>query len=75
MDVMVGVSVDSGGWSAGVWKGERGSLLGFEDLVRGEVVVGPVLTNLLINSGVFAGVTLSINWKDGRSRTVVLWSE
>lgn len=75
MDEIVGATVDAEGWSAGVSEGVRGSLWDFEDFERGVVVVGPALTNLLINSGVFSGVTLSINWKAGRSRTVVLWSE
>ena len=42
---------------------------------RGEVFVGPALTKSRISSGVFAGVTLSMNWKEGSSSTVVLWSE
>ena len=41
----------------------------------GDVLVGPLSTKLRIRSGVFAGVTLSINWNAGRRRTVVLWSE
>lgn len=46
-----------------------------EGFGRGEVLVGPLFTKLAISSGVLAGVTLSMNWKDGRRRTVVLWSE
>lgn len=41
----------------------------------GEVLVGALFTKSVISSGVFAGVTLSMNWNAGRSRTVVLWSE
>jgi len=41
----------------------------------GEVLVGALFTKSVIRSGVFSGVTLSINWNAGRSRTVVLWSE
>lgn len=43
--------------------------------LRGVVFVGPVLMNWVIRVGVLAGVTLSMNWKAGRRRTVVLWSE
>jgi hypothetical protein len=48
--------------------------VGIEEPERGEVLVGPVLIKLVMRSGVFAGVTLSMNWKEGKSRTVVLWS-
>lgn len=41
----------------------------------GEVLVGALSIKSVMSSGVFAGVTLSMNWKAGRRRTVVLWSE
>jgi hypothetical protein len=41
---------------------------------RGDVLVGPLSTKFLIRSGVLAGVTLSMNWNEGRRRTVVLSS-
>jgi hypothetical protein len=41
----------------------------------GEVLVGALFTKSVISLGVFAGVTLSMKWNAGRSRTVVLWSE
>lgn len=42
---------------------------------RGDMFVGPLFTKSLIRSGVFAGVTFSMIWKEGRRRTDVLWSE
>ena len=61
---------------------EAGAVDGFEASAcasvagwRGVVFVGPVLTKALIRSGVFFCVTFSMSWKDGSSRTVVLWSE
>ena len=44
-------------------------------MLRGVVFVGPVFMKFVIRSGVLEGVTLSMNWKAGRRRTVVLWSE
>jgi hypothetical protein len=61
--------VDGGGEDSA----ERPS--GAEVLGSGEVFVGDLFTKSVISSGVFAGVTLSMNWKAGRRRTVVLWSE
>lgn len=46
-----------------------------EESGSGEVLVGPRFTKLVMSSGVFWGVTLSMNWKEGRRSTVVLWSE
>jgi hypothetical protein len=45
---------------------------GWELSGNGEVFVGPVFTKSRISSGVFAGVTLSMNWNDGKRSTVVL---
>jgi hypothetical protein len=41
----------------------------------GELFVGPGLTKEVMSSGVFAGVTLSMNCQAGRRRTMVEWSE
>jgi hypothetical protein len=48
---------------------------GGEDCGRGVVFVGPLLTNVVISSGVLAYVTLSMNCHAGSTRTRVLWSE
>lgn len=48
------------------------------DMLRacmGELLVGPGFTYLVMSSGVFAGVTLSMNCQAGRSRTMEEWSE
>ena len=44
-------------------------------LFRGDMFVGPLSTKSRMRSGVFSGVTLSMNWKEGRRSTVVLLSE
>jgi hypothetical protein len=41
----------------------------------GVVFVGLWFTKLVMSSGVFAGVTLSMNCHDGSSKTIELWSE
>ena len=46
-----------------------------EGLERGEVLVGPLFTWLVIRSGTSSGVTLSTSVKEGRRRTVVLVEE
>lgn len=73
-----GGEVDGDGYSEGAADSTRSSLGASRELGpcrRGEVLVGPALTKSRMSSGVFAGVTLSMNWKEGRRRTVVLWSE
>lgn len=55
--------------------GSDESAEGLEVPGRGEVLVGPLLMNSVMSSGVFCGVTLSMNLNAGRRRTVVLWSE
>jgi hypothetical protein len=42
---------------------------------NGVSLVGPGLTKPVISSGMFAGVTLSMNCHDGRRSTMELWSE
>lgn len=42
---------------------------------NGVLFVGPGLTKRVMRSGTFAGVTLSMNCQEGRSRTMELWSE
>jgi hypothetical protein len=42
---------------------------------NGVSLVGPGSTNVDISSGIFAGVTLSMNCHDGSSSTIELWSE
>ena len=39
------------------------------------MLVGLLSTKSLMRSGVFVGVTLSMNWNEGRRSTVVLLSE
>lgn len=73
--IAVGEAVDAGSAEEDSSGGIDG---GSEEVVRpwsGALLVGPGLTNSVINSGVFAGVTLSINCQDGSNSTVVLWSE
>lgn len=48
---------------------------GNDGLFKGDMFVGPLSTYSLMRSGVFAGVTLSMNWNEGRSSTEVLLSE
>jgi hypothetical protein len=42
---------------------------------RGELFVGLLFTNSVMSSGVFAGVTLSMNCQEGNSNTIELVSE
>lgn len=42
---------------------------------RGVLLVGPGLTYSVMSSGMFAGVTLSMNCHEGSSNTIELWSE
>lgn len=42
---------------------------------KGVLFVELGFTNLVIRSGVFAGVTLSMNCHEGSSSTIELWSE
>lgn len=44
-------------------------------LGNGELLVGPGFTNFSMSSGVFVGVTLSMNCHAGSSSTMELWSE
>jgi hypothetical protein len=70
--IVAGVAVDagsadelsSGSCSEGAFRARKGVSF-----------VGPGLTKVVISSGIFAGVTLSINCHDGSSSTIELWSE
>lgn len=54
--------------NAGVW-------VEVERVLMGVVFVGLAFTKVVMSSGVFAGVTLSMNCHEGRSSTMVLSSE
>lgn len=71
-----------GGEAGSSGAAEEGSSGGIEAGIEGAgrvrigvLFVGPGLIKVVMSSGVFAGVTLSMNCQDGSSKTMELWSE
>jgi hypothetical protein len=70
-DIAERTAVDAGSADALSSGGCDGAIRGR----NGVLLVGPGLTNSVMSSGMFAGVTLSMNCHDGSSSTIELWSE
>jgi len=70
--VVGGTVVNSDSAEEGLSDGISGAGADAVGVRNGVLLVGPGLTKLVMSSGMFVGVTFSINCHDGRSSTIEL---